>query len=190
LASRARTLGLHSNEALDRIETILEGQRTLLGALRERVLVPNSETQKRLSDLGTAGLLKPATAEELLRRPEVELSMLEVFGIEAGDDLAITEPVEIEVKYAGYISRQEEIIEQTKKLEEFKLPSDLSYVQVKGLSREEVEKLSSHRPMTLGQAQRISGVNPSAIQALLVHLKGRRKIREIGLEQRSERDLA
>ncbi|MEK7356087.1 MAG: tRNA uridine-5-carboxymethylaminomethyl(34) synthesis enzyme MnmG [Bdellovibrionota bacterium] len=190
LASRARALGLHSEKALDRIETILEGQKVLLEALRERVLVPNSETLGKLSELGTAGLLKPATAEELLRRPEVGISMLGAFGIEVGDDLSVTEPVEIEIKYSGYISRQSEIIEQTKKLEEFKLPTDLSYGLVRGLSNEEVEKLSSQRPMTLGQAQRISGVNPSAIQALLVHLKGRRKLREIDLEQGSERELA
>ncbi|MES2857430.1 MAG: hypothetical protein V4692_16280 [Bdellovibrionota bacterium] len=74
-------------------------------------------------------------------------------------------------------------MEQTKKLEELRLPSDLSYSQVRGLSREEIEKLSTIRPMTLGQAQRISGVNPSAVQALLVHLKGRKKIREISVEQ-------
>lgn len=190
LASRARELGLHSEAALDRIETILEGQKSLLGALREKVLVPNSETLERLSRIGTVGLLKPVTGEELLRRPEVEISMLNDFGIEVGDDPSITEPVEIEVKYAGYITRQFEIIEQTKKLEEFQLPTDLPYALVKGLSREEIEKLSTHRPMTLGQAQRISGVNPSAIQALLVHLKGRRKLREISVEQGSERELA
>ena len=190
LAERARSLGLHSPDALARIETVLEGQNVLLSSLRATTLTPNPETQEKLATMGTAGLLKPATAEELLRRPEVSIEMMGSFGLEVGEDLSITEPVEIEVKYSGYIARQSEIIEQTKKLEEFKLPSDLSYAQVKGLSREEVEKLSSLRPMTLGQAQRISGVNPSAIQALLVHLKGRRKIREIGLEQRSERDLA
>ncbi len=112
-------------------------------------------------------------------------------GVQFRDDSvsnpAVSEPVEIEVKYAGYIQRQCEIIEQTKKLEEFKLPSDLTYGLVRGLSREEIEKLGTIRPMTLGQAQRISGVNPSAIQALLVHLKGRKKIREISVEQESVR---
>ncbi len=190
LAERARALGLHDSVALDRIETVLEGQKKLFSALRATTLVPNADTLAKLSQIGTTGLLKPATAEELLRRPEVNVPMLSVFGIDGGTDLAITEPVEIETKYSGYISRQSEIIEQTKKLEEFSLPTDLSYALVKGLSREEVEKLSALKPMTLGQAQRISGVNPSAIQALLVHLKGRRRIREIGLEHGFERKLA
>ena len=103
--------------------------------------------------------------------------------ISAMNDRAVVEAVEIEVKYAGYIARQGEIIEQTRKLEDLKLPGDLVYSSVRGLSVEEIEKLGRMRPMTLGQAQRISGVNPSAIQALLVHMKGRRKIKEMTLEQ-------
>jgi len=188
LASLSKELGVLSEEGLERIEQVLEAQDRLLAELRSIVLVPNAETQEKLAAEGTSGLLKPTTAEELLRRPEIEIQKLVKFGVSSladsdMNDRAITEAVEIEVKYAGYISRQGEIIEQTRKLEDLKLPKDLVYSSVKGLSSEEIEKLGRIRPMTLGQAQRISGVNPSAIQALLVHMKGRRKIKEMTLEQ-------
>lgn len=182
LSDMGASLGLLKAEELGLAETIRGKQRDLLSQLRSTVLVPNAETQEKLRALGTAVLQKPATAEEILRRNEIVCSSLVSFGIENCDDPAVVEPVEIEVKYSGYIQRQVELIEQTKKLEKMKLPSDLNYAAVRGLSREEVEKLSTVRPLTLGQAQRISGVNPSAIQALLVHLKGRRKIRELSVE--------
>jgi tRNA uridine 5-carboxymethylaminomethyl modification enzyme len=76
-----------------------------------------------------------------------------------------------------------ELIEQATRLEELRLSDSLPYRDIRGLSSEEVEKLSRVRPRTLGQAQRISGVNPSAIQAILVYLKGQKKLREMTLEQ-------
>jgi tRNA uridine 5-carboxymethylaminomethyl modification enzyme len=182
LAEASESIGILSDEARQRAASIRVGRRRLLDDLRSRVLVPNAETQEKLDGLKSPALLKPATCEELLRRNEIECAHLVCFGVEVPDDPAIVEPVEIEVKYSGYIGRQMEIIEQTKKLEKLKLPSDLDYRNVRGLSNEEVEKLATIRPLTLGQAQRISGVNPSAIQAILVHLKGRRKIRELTVE--------
>lgn len=182
LADVGRALGLLSENDLERAEQIIARQKALLQELRSKVFVPTAETQELLRSLNTAVLQKPATAEELLRRNEIDCSSLLKLGMEIELDPSVIEPVEIEVKYAGYISRQQELIEQTKKLEQMKLPSDLDYAGIKGLSREEVEKLSVIRPMTLGQAQRISGVNPSAIQAILVHMKGRKKIRELSVE--------
>lgn len=187
LAELSNDLGVQGEAGKQRIANVLEAQDHLLKELRNIVLVPNSETQKKLAELGTPGLLKPTTGEELLRRPEIDIGHLSCFGLTSlndavTNDRAVVEGVEIEVKYAGYITRQGEIIEQTRKLEELRLPMDLQYSAIRGLSKEEIEKLGSIRPMTLGQAQRISGVNPSAIQALLVHLKGRRKIKEMSLE--------
>ncbi|MGZ3796210.1 MAG: tRNA uridine-5-carboxymethylaminomethyl(34) synthesis enzyme MnmG, partial [Pseudobdellovibrionaceae bacterium] len=96
-------------------------------------------------------------------------------------DPNISEPVEIEVKYAGYVKRQMELIAQSKRLEELRLPETLLYEEVRGLSAEEVDKLSRIKPRTLGQARRISGVNPSAIQAIMIHLKGHKKLKEMSL---------
>jgi tRNA uridine 5-carboxymethylaminomethyl modification enzyme len=79
-----------------------------------------------------------------------------------------------------------EVIGQTKRLEELQLPTDLSFSDVRGLSIEEVEKLNRIKPRTLGQAQRISGVNPSAIQAIMIYLKGKnQKVREMRLGQQN-----
>ena len=104
-------------------------------------------------------------------RSEICIQDLNIFGKEFTEEEIISEPVEIRVKYRGYISRQNEIINQTKKLEKMKLHSKIDYFKVYGLSREEMEKLNNIRPETIAQAQRISGVNPSAIQALLMYIK-------------------
>lgn len=183
LGDIGRALDLVTSEDFAKADSIRSKQKELIKKLRETVFVPNEETQTKLKMLGTPGLLKPATAEDLLRRNEIDCLSLQQLGIEIENDVAVYEPVEIEVKYAGYIHRQMELIEQTKKLEQLTLASDLDYTSVRGLSREEVEKLQKIQPRTLGQAQRISGVNPSAIQAILVHLKGRKKIRELTLEK-------
>jgi tRNA uridine 5-carboxymethylaminomethyl modification enzyme len=183
LASLGEALGLLAGEDLEKARDILARQKSLLEELRARVFVPNEETQKRLDEMGTARLLKPATAEELLRRSEIQIEDLSKLEVLIDGDVSVSEPVEIQVKYSGYIQRQLELIEQTKRLEKMRLPADLDYVLIRGLSREEIEKLQKVRPLTLGQAQRISGVNPSAVQAILVYLKGRRKIRELSVEE-------
>ena len=183
LAGVGAGLGILSRHDVSTANEICERQEKLMALLRSTVIVPNEVNQNKLRALGTAALQKPATAEELLRRTEISCSSLGIFGLDVDCDPIVAEPVEIKVKYSGYIDRQLEIIEQTKKLEKMALPSDLNYADVRGLSREEFEKLSAIRPITLGQAQRISGVNPSAIQAVLVFLKGRKRIREFSVEQ-------
>ena len=144
--------------------------------LQSTVLVPNAETQSKLEALGTAKLLKPTTAEELLRRHEVCFADLSGFGVETDFDVMVTEPIEIDVKYAGYIQRERELIFANRRLEDVLLPRDFDYLSVRGLSKEEQEKLGEKQPETLGQASRMSGVNPSAIQALIVALKAKQNL--------------
>ena len=84
---------------------------------------------------------------------------------------AVIEQVEIGLKYAGYIDKQQEDVQRASHLEHLPLPDDLDYAAVKALSFEVRQKLSRHRPATLGQAARISGVTPAAVSLLLVHLK-------------------
>jgi tRNA uridine 5-carboxymethylaminomethyl modification enzyme len=86
-------------------------------------------------------------------------------------DTTVTEQVEIQVKYAGYIDRQAKEVERHEHYENLKLPEDLDYLNVRALSIEVRQKLQTHRPETLGQASRIAGVTPAAISLLLVHLK-------------------
>src|SRR4029453_4530679 len=90
---------------------------------------------------------------------------------EAVDDPVVAEQVEIAARYSGYIDRQRDEIERQRGDETLRLPPDLDYRTVRGLSTEVQQKLNLHRPETLGQAARISGVTPAAISLLLVHLK-------------------
>ena len=105
---------------------------------------------------------------ELLRRPDLHYQDV------CGDfvvDAAVAEQVEIQAKYEGYIERQREEVERRAEFELRRLPLDLDYREVRGLSTEVQQKLNRHRPETVGQAARISGVTPAAISLLLVHLK-------------------
>ncbi len=112
---------------------------------------------------------------ELLRRPEVGYgALMSLPGAGPGvSDAEVAGQVEIQAKYHGYIERQQEEIARTRRHEETPLPEDLDYAQVRGLSAEVREKLSRHRPATLGQASRIAGVTPAAVSLLLIHLKKR-----------------
>ena len=127
-----------------------------------------------------APLAREHSLEELLRRPEVTYKAL--MGIDGvGPAIAneqAAEQVEIQIKYAGYIDRQQDEIEKQLRHENTLLPVELDYAEVSGLSHEVRIKLSSVRPETIGQASRISGVTPAAISILLVHLKKRGLLRK------------
>jgi tRNA uridine 5-carboxymethylaminomethyl modification enzyme len=166
--------GLVNEADFAELESLLMKRSLLLRQLEEKNLVPNSETQEILRALNTPVIAKPTTAADLLRRDEISCLDLTRFGMDIDIDENVHSPVEIHIKYSGYIRRQNEMVEQARRLEEMSLPLNFAYSQVKGLSREEVEKLSRIQPRSIGQAQRISGVNPSAIQAILVFLKGRK----------------
>lgn len=133
----------------------------------------DDETANRV--LGNV-LKKEASLIELLRRPEVTYeSLLSLPNTgEAVSDPAVAEQIEIHAKYQGYIDRQNIEIEKQKRNEETALPESIDFKTVKGLSNEVVQKLTDHKPATIGQASRISGVTPAAISLLLVHLKKRR----------------
>ena len=112
---------------------------------------------------------------DLLRRPEVSYSNLMTLpgAGEGVTEPAVVEQVEIQAKYHGYVERQKEEVEQSKASEELRLPADIDYAEVHGLSIEVRQKLSQQKPETIGQASRIQGVTPAAISLLLVHLKRR-----------------
>jgi len=109
----------------------------------------------------------------LLARPEIDYAALTGITGEAVDNPQVAEQVEIRIKYAGYIARQQEEIERLRASEDTRLPEDLDYSVIGGLSREIQGKLSTARPQTLGQASRIPGVTPAAVSLLLIHLKKR-----------------
>ena len=119
-------------------------------------------------------LSREANLHDLLRRPNLDYAALMTLegALPEGElDADVVEQVEIQVKYQGYIDRQNEEIEGRRDIETLNLPADIDYSKVKGLSAEVQQKLNQHRPETVGQASRISGVTPAAVALLMVHLK-------------------
>ncbi len=168
---------LISLERKQKIEEILEKRTALLKDLQNKQLVPNEETQTKLKSLKTKPLLKPQKLSEILKRPEMKIKDLTIFlGALEKMEREILSGVEIEIKYSGYIRKQKEIIKSLEKMENFKI-QNVNYKQVRGLSTEDREKLSLIQPKTLGQASRISGVKPTAIQALFMYLKSENQLK-------------
>ena len=133
---------------------------------------PGVEINRRLNEKGSAELKQMISLAELLRRPELKIGDLaRIAGLELKVAPKIRTEVELEVKYEGYIKRQEEQVNRFKKLENIHLPEHLEYNGMPGLSHEVIEKLSRVRPRSLGQASRISGITPAAISVLQVQLK-------------------
>lgn len=121
---------------------------------------------------GAAPVSTRVSAAELLRRPEGSTAWLTALGlIDPALDPVIAEQVEVQLKYSGYIERQQAEIARQQHYETAALPVDFDYAAVTGLSNEVLAKLVSHRPQTVGQAQRIAGVTPAAVSLLLIHLK-------------------
>ncbi|MBM9537233.1 tRNA uridine-5-carboxymethylaminomethyl(34) synthesis enzyme MnmG [Desulfobulbus alkaliphilus] len=146
--------------------------------LNEIRIKPDTTINACLADYSTTAINQPLTLAELLRRPEIKMCHLIEIGGKIFIDLPFPEgaeayydEIELQVKYAGYIKRQEEQISRFKKLERIELPTELEYRGLPGLSNEVVEKLSKVQPRSLGQASRISGVTPAAVSVLQVHLK-------------------
>ena len=122
----------------------------------------------------TTEVTNSARLADLLRRPQVTYEDIAPFDPDRPDlPLAVTEEVQIQIKYAGYLARQEKQVEEFKKEESRLLPQDLDYNSIQGLRLEARQKLSEMRPMSIGQAGRISGVSPADIAVLLIYLEQR-----------------
>ncbi len=176
LTEIGRTLGLVDEPRWRRFSDKREAIAHEQARLRDTWLRPQSLPEADAARVLGAPLAREASLLELLRRPEVTYAtLMSLPG--AGDavaDVEVAAQVEIEAKYAGYVARQRVEIEAHRRHEETRLPADLDYQNVRGLSVEVCQKLAAQRPATLGQAARISGVTPAAISLLLVHLKRRR----------------
>jgi tRNA uridine 5-carboxymethylaminomethyl modification enzyme len=133
---------------------------------------PTKENNEILHRWGSASLKKESSLQEILKRPETHFGNLFDFDRDLENlPKEVEEQVEIQVKYEGYIKRQMEQIDRFKKLEEVRFPEDFDFSSVIGLSKEVSEKLMRIRPISLGQASRISGITPAAISILMVNLK-------------------
>jgi tRNA uridine 5-carboxymethylaminomethyl modification enzyme len=167
-------LGLVPDDVFGQFCRKKENVERLLSHLHERKLRPEPRILERLKDLRSAPIKNVISLAQLLRRNEIFLEHLSLFDPTLdGIDESIAEEVETRIKYEGYINRQEKQVKQLKKMENIRLPEEIDYGSVYGLSREAREKLSEVRPVSLGQASRISGITPAALMAIQVHLKKR-----------------
>jgi len=176
LTEQGRELGLVGEtrwRAFCEKRQAIERERARLESIRVRPADLSPEEQVRV--FGDV-LQREYSALDLLKRPEVSYAALVGLpGVAPGvAEPSVREQIEIQARYHGYIARQKEDIQRTRANEALSLPDDLDYTKVRGLASEVREKLSAHRPATLGQASRISGVTPAAISLLLVYLKKRK----------------
>lgn len=179
LTERGRQLGLVDEARWIAFNKKREAIDHELKRISGLVVQPNSPAGEALNKVLEKPLSRAYKADELLRRPDVNYDML----MEHSDlgpvpsDPKVTEQVQIQVKYSGYISRQKDEIERSLRNEDTVLPHDIDYTQVKGLSNEVAQKLQNLKPETIGQASRVSGITPAAISILLVHLKKRKHLK-------------
>ena len=165
-------IGLISDERYKKFLKKKENIETEVARLKKAIVKPTEEVNALLKENGTSELSTGTTMAELLKRTELDYQKLASIDPER-PDLTLQEwkEVEIQIKYEGYIKMQEEQVEKFKKLETKLLPEDLDYETLNGLSLEARQKLNKHKPHSIGQASRISGVSPADISVLLVYLQ-------------------
>jgi tRNA uridine 5-carboxymethylaminomethyl modification enzyme len=165
-------IGLVSDERLAQVQEKYQQVRREVRRLEGKGLPASPELNAMLTAKGTAEVTSSARLADLLRRPQIEYSDLAPFDTQRPDlPREVTEAAQIQVKYAGYLARQEKQVEDFKREESRHLPADLDYNAIQGLRLEARQKLSQIRPLSIGQAGRISGVSPADIAVLLIWLE-------------------
>ena len=180
LSAIGREIGLVSEA---QYQAVVEKYQAVAAEIQrlERSGVPESEAlNAMLSAHGTAPVTGSARLADLVRRPQISYDLLAPFD-PARPELprAVTEEVEIQLKYAGYIARQEKQVEEFQKAERRPLPPDIDYEAIQGLRLEARQKLQAIRPLSVGQASRISGVSPADVAVLLIYLEQRRSTPQV-----------
>jgi tRNA uridine 5-carboxymethylaminomethyl modification enzyme len=167
-------IGLVSEEELHMTEEKEQRIARAIKGLKETRIKPTDEMNKALIGLNTSPVNKAITAAELLRRPQVAYGDLIRLNI-ISDSMPkeYEQIVELLVKYDGFIKRQAQDVRKMQDIEKIRLPANINFSSISGLSKEIVEKLDKVRPISLGQASRISGITPAAIMLLIVYLKKR-----------------
>ena len=175
LTEKGHEIGLISDERYNKFLDKKQKIEAEKKRLEETIVRPTEEVNEFLRNQGTSELTTGSKLSELLKRAEISYASLAAIDKdrpELGEQ--VKEEVEIQVKYDGYIKMQEAQVEKFKKMEKKLLPEDLDYNTVKGISLEARQKLNKHKPHSIGQASRISGVSPADISVLLVFLQTKR----------------
>lgn len=170
LIEKGRQVGLINDEKYQIFTNKLNQIKELKKHLEESKIEATPENNKYLESKSSAKIVGKTPALELLKRPELNIKDIEELLNEKYDSL-ISEQIEINTKYAGYIAKTEAEVEKMLNLEKKKIPENIDYSKVRNIATEARQKLDQVRPLTIGQATRISGVNPSDITMLLVYLK-------------------
>lgn len=174
LTEVGRQLGLIDDARWAAYTSKMESIEKESNRLQNMWATPQNELGKKFYQLTGDSLTKESTAQDLLKRPNIDFNTIRQLTDSTVSE-SVGEQIEIGVKYAGYINRQQEDIEQMKRLENSVLPTDFDYAVVSGLSNEIIQKLEKVKPITLGQASRVSGVTPAAIQLLAMTLKKQKR---------------
>ncbi|HHW36644.1 MAG TPA: tRNA uridine-5-carboxymethylaminomethyl(34) synthesis enzyme MnmG [Bacillales bacterium] len=165
-------IGLISDERYERFLEKKEKVEREINRLESIIIKPNEQVQNLIQQLGGSPLKDGVRASDLLKRPEMTYELLmQLAPVEEELPIDVTEQVEIQIKYAGYIEKSLQQVERMKKMEDKKIPVDIDYDAITGIASEARQKLSQIRPLSVGQASRISGVNPADISILLVYLE-------------------
>lgn len=165
-------LGLISEARFSAFEQKLAAIEKEKKRLSKIVLKPTEELNAILQELGETDLKEPLKALELMKRPKVTYDVIErILEENSPLDIDVKEQVEIQVKYEGYITKSHQQVDRMKKMENKVIPEDIDYSAISGLATEARQKLEIVRPLSMGQASRISGVNPADISILLVYIE-------------------
>jgi len=177
LTEKGRTIGLVDDARWRRFQAKLENLEEVLQKWQNTSFSSNdADVQEMLASIGSSPLRNGIRAEELIKRPEVSVQQLfQLMPEMANYELEVIEQAAIQLKYKGYIDKQLEEIKKFSKLEEKVLPEDLDYKRIRGLSNEAKQRLNEVKPINVGQASRISGVNPADISVLLIYLEQKRR---------------
>lgn len=178
LTEKGRQIGLVSDERYHRFEEKRNAIQDTLKILQNTVITPTPEMQERMAAMQSAELRTSLTLYDLLKRTELDYDKVSQHFMLPDIKPLVKEQIEIAVKYEGYIKKQFEQVEKAAKLEAKKLPQDIDYEQISGLALEARQKLNKIRPLSIGQASRISGVNPADISILMVYLEQLRRNKE------------
>ena len=175
LTEKGHEIGLISDERYNKFIEKKQEIEAEKKRLQETVVKPTEKVNEFLKKQGTSELTTGSKLSELLKRAEITYASLEAID-ENRPKLReqVREEVEIQVKYDGYIKMQEAQVEKFKKMEKKLLPEDINYEEIKGISLEARQKLNKHKPHSIGQASRISGVSPADISVLLIYLQTKR----------------
>lgn len=170
LTEYGRKLGLINDEKYNIYLNTLDEMKKLNEYLDNNYVTPTAEINRFLEENSSSQLYGRISLKNLLKRPEIDIFNLLDY-LKVSYDKKIADMVQIEIKYEGYINKTKEEVEKMLKLENKKIPLDIDYEKVSNIATEAKQKFSKIRPLTIGQASRISGVNPSDITMLLVYLK-------------------